>query len=80
MNSGTMWASVVSMLSMRSISVFFSAPELCASTAPRGMRVSFSVQRLRISPSTAKVARWLVAVEKAWHSTRPSHISAISPA
>ena len=55
-NSGTICASVVSMLSIRSMSVFLSAPELCSSTAPSGILVSFSVQRFRISASTANVA------------------------
>ena len=64
-NSGTMWARVVSMESMRSMRVFFSAPELCSRTVPRGIRVSFSMHFLRISPSTAKVALWLVAVDRA---------------
>ena len=64
-NSGTIWARVVSMESMRSMRVFFSAPELCSSTVPSGMRVSFSMHLLRISPSTAKVALWLVVVDRA---------------
>ena len=65
------------MESMRSISVFFSAPELCSSTVPRGILVSFSMQRFRISPSTAKVALWLVEVDRAWNSTRPSQNAAM---
>lgn len=53
------------MESIRSIRVFFRAPELCSRTVPKGILVSFSMQRFRISPSTAKVALWLVAVDSA---------------
>ena len=65
------------MLSIRSTRVFFRAPLLCVRTVPNGMRASFSVHLLRISPNTAKVALWLVAVERAWNKTLPSHKAAM---
>ena len=72
-NSGTMWASVVSIASIRSTSVLFKAPLGWSSTSPRGIRARRSVQFLRISPSTAKVALWEQAVEMAWNTTRGTH-------
>ena len=55
-NSGMICAIVVSMLSMRSTSTFFTEPEGISSTVPSGTRVSFSHTRLRMLPNTAKVA------------------------
>lgn len=58
-----MWAMVVSMLSTRSTSIFLTEPEGISSTVPRGTRESFSHTRLRILPSTARVALWERGVE-----------------
>ena len=62
-NSGMICAIVVSMLSIRSTSTFLMEPDGMSSTVPKGTRESFAQTRLRMLPSTAKVALWESVVE-----------------
>ena len=55
-NSGTICASVVSMLSILSTMIFLNVPDGVSFTYPSGTRASFSQQDFRILASTVNVA------------------------
>ena len=77
--SGTIWASVVSILSIRSIIILLSEPDGISRTVPSGTRVSLSHIFFLMFPSRLKVAMWLMLVEIAWKSTFPSQKAAVIP-